>query len=162
MYIADSGASHTKNADGEWEDTYTGPKRHVRVFDVVDGKALKGGRIFCEVDPANGVPDGIRTDTKGNLWVSVMSGVDVYSPSGEMIARVLCPETVANAAFGGPDGDDLLLCSSTAAYLLKTKAVGAIYGGAATPLLSCSTTTTTTTTTTNGGTTTTTTTTTTV
>ena len=89
-------------------------------------------------------------------WVSVMSGVDVYSPSGEMIARVLCPETVANAAFGGPDGDDLLLCSSTAAYLLKTKAVGAIYGGAATPLGSCSTTTTTTTT--NGGTTTTTTT----
>ena len=47
MYIADSGASHTQNADGEWEDTYTGPKRHVRVFDVVDGKALKGGRIFC-------------------------------------------------------------------------------------------------------------------
>ena len=67
MYIADSGASHTQNADGEWEDTYTGPKRHVRVFDVVDGKALRGGRIFCEVDPANGVPDGIRTDTKGNL-----------------------------------------------------------------------------------------------
>ena len=54
-------------ADGEWEDTYTGPKRHVRVFDVVDGKALRGGRIFCEVDPANGVHDGIRTDTKGNL-----------------------------------------------------------------------------------------------
>ena len=73
-----------------------------------------------------------------------MSGVDVYSPSGEMIARVLCPETVANAAFGGPDGDDLLLCSSTAAYLLKTKAVGAIYGGAATPLPATGSTTTTT------------------
>ena len=41
LYIADSGATHERNADkGEWERTMKGSGRHIRVFDVVDGKAL--------------------------------------------------------------------------------------------------------------------------
>ena len=43
LYIADSGATHERDAEtGEWKRTGKGKGRHVRVFDVVDGKALVG------------------------------------------------------------------------------------------------------------------------
>lgn len=50
LFITDSGATHERNAGGEWEaaDPIVGLNRHVRVFDVVDGKALTNGRIFCK------------------------------------------------------------------------------------------------------------------
>src|SRR5207244_11230190 len=41
--------------------------RTIRVFDVVgNGTALANGRVF--VDCGQGVPDGFRCDTDGNLW----------------------------------------------------------------------------------------------
>ena len=45
--------------------------------------------------------------------------------NGELIAKINTPETCANAAFGGPDGTELLLCASSSVWLLRTKVRGA-------------------------------------
>ena len=119
MYIADSGASVP---NGPFDASLP---HHVRVFNLSeDGKVVSGGDIFCTVDDGNGVPDGVRCDSLGNVWVCVRSGVDVYSPDGKKIARVNSSEQCANAAFGGPSGSDLLLTCSSSVWLLKTKVRG--------------------------------------
>ena len=100
---------------------------HVRVFDVVDGgKALANGRVFCGTadGQAHGVPDGIRVDTRGNLWAAVAEGVHVFSPAGVLIAKIVITPGAANCAFGGPDGNDLLMTAHESVWLITTKATG--------------------------------------
>lgn len=36
-------------------------------------------------------------------------------------------ETVANLGFGGPEGNDLMVCSSTHCFIMKTGSVGATH-----------------------------------
>jgi len=101
---------------------------HVRVFDVVDGgKALANGRVFCGTadGQAHGVPDGIRVDTRGNLWAAVAEGVHVFSPAGVLIAKIVTTPGAANCAFGGPDGNDLLMTAHKSVWLIATMATGA-------------------------------------
>jgi gluconolactonase len=57
------------------------------------------GRVFAAM--GKGILDGIRCDELGNVWSSSGDGVQVFSPAGQLIARVLLPEGAANLAFGG-------------------------------------------------------------
>jgi gluconolactonase len=105
LYIADSGGSHDEN----------GP-RHIRVFDVVDGKRLANGRIFYEVD--NGVPDGMRVDVQGNLWTSAGDGVHCVSPQGRLLGKILVPQIVANLTFGGTRRNRLFMTATRSVYAI--------------------------------------------
>ena len=100
LYIADSGKPH-----------------HVRVFNVGGDDTLAGGRVFCVID--KGVPDGMRCDHAGNLWVAAGDGVQVFNPAGERLGKILVPETPANLCFGGPDGHDLYITARKSLYRLK-------------------------------------------
>jgi gluconolactonase len=105
LYIADSGKPH-----------------HIRVFDV-EGGELKNGKIFCVID--KGVPDGIRCDDKGNIWSSAGEGVQVFSPDGKLLGKILCPEVPANLCFGGADGKTLFMTARHSLYSIKTSVMGA-------------------------------------
>jgi len=116
LYIIDSGIT-----DG-------GPS-NMRVFDVVDGKSLKNGKIFAEFQP--GLTDGMRVDVAGNVWCSYgwgdpkEDGVRCYAPDGDLIGKIHLPETVANLTFGGPKKNRLFICASTSVYSLYVNDVGA-------------------------------------
>jgi gluconolactonase len=110
LYVADSGASHLED----------GP-HHVRRFRV-SGAKLSGGEVFAEIQP--GVPDGLRTDTDGNVWVSCGNGVICYSPEGKAIGKVLVPEMVANLTFGGRARSRLFIAAHTSIYSLCVNARG--------------------------------------
>lgn len=105
LYIADSGGSHGQD----------GP-RHIRVFDVVDGRRLTGGEVFFEVD--NGVPDGLRVDARGNLWTSAADGVQCVSPEGRLLGKILVPQVVANLTFGGPRRNRLFVTATRSVYAI--------------------------------------------
>jgi gluconolactonase len=49
-----------------------------------------------------GGPDGIRTDVKGNLYVTAR-GVVVYSPAGRLLGKITTPVNPRNLAFGDKD-----------------------------------------------------------
>ena len=49
-----------------------------------------------------GGPDGIRTDAKGNLYLT-SGGIAVYSPAGQLLGRITLPGVVRNLAFGDKD-----------------------------------------------------------
>jgi gluconolactonase len=112
LYIADSGRSH--GAD---------KPHHIRVFEVGANGKLSGGRVFADIDP--GVPDGFRVDTDGNLWIAAGDGVHCYSAQGELLGKILTPETVANVTFGGAQRNRLFIAatSSLHAVYLNTRGV---------------------------------------
>jgi gluconolactonase len=98
----------------------SGNPRHIRVFDVTRAHLLRNGRIFCTID--NGVPDGIRVDKEGNVWSSAGDGVQIFSPEGKLLQRILVPESPANLCFGGADNQTLFVTARTSLYSIRLAA----------------------------------------
>jgi gluconolactonase len=92
--------------------------RGIHVYDVVEGRHAKNGRTLVEVSP--GLPDGIRVDVAGRIWSSSLSGVQVFSPSGERLLDLPVPEKVANLCFGGDDGSTLYVVATSSLYRIRT------------------------------------------
>lgn len=101
----------------------SGQPRHIRVFDVKADGTLSGGSEFCKID--SGVPDGIRCDKDGRIWASADKSVQIFAPSGELVAKILVPETPANLCFGGKDGKTLFIAAQTSLYKIETNVKGA-------------------------------------
>ena len=112
LYVAESASSHDLQAP-----------RHIRVFDVADGKRLENGRVFCDID--NGLPDGFRVDVAGNIWTSAGDGVHCFSPEGKLLGKILVPQTVANLTFGGPRKNRLFITATTSLYSVYVATNGA-------------------------------------
>ncbi len=107
----------------------TGEPKHIRVFDVVEGRRLANGRVFAEMRP--GSADGIRTDRDGNLWAAAgwggagYDGVHIFAPDGTLIGRVLLPEPASNLCFGGRQKNRLFITAGQSLYSLYVEAQGA-------------------------------------
>ncbi len=68
-----------------------------------------------------GIPDGMKCDEQGNIWVTGPGGVWVISSDGEHLGTVGIPENVGNLTWGGPDWHTLFVPSSTSLYAFETK-----------------------------------------
>jgi len=68
-----------------------------------------------------GVPDGMKCDAHGNVWVTGPGGVWVFNPQGRHTGVVKVPEMVANLHWGGTDMRTLYLCASTSVYTVRTQ-----------------------------------------
>jgi gluconolactonase len=117
LYIADSG-----RARGHGFGFDDARPHHVRALDVIDGRKLGKSRVVAEIDM---VPDGLRVDTEGLLWISAEDGVHCYTPSGARLGRILVPEVVANLTFGGSQRSRLFISATSSIYALETTRQGA-------------------------------------
>ena len=93
-------------------------------FDIESDGGLANARVFAsgirsELEP--GVPDGMKCDQRGNVWVTAPGGVWVYAPSGELLGKLRVPELVANLTWGGPDFRTLYLTATHSVYAIPTK-----------------------------------------
>jgi gluconolactonase len=95
----------------------SGKVKQVFAFDVNADGTLSGQRVFCTID--KGAPDGIRVDAAGRLFSSSGDGVQIFSPEGNLIGKILLPESCANVAFGGKDGDELFMTASKSLYRIR-------------------------------------------
>jgi gluconolactonase len=68
--------------------------------------------------------DGIRVDTKGNLFASAGDGSHVFSPDGVLLGRIHVPEAVTNCAFGGADRATLFIVTRLALYTISVSTKG--------------------------------------
>lgn len=98
--------------------------RSVLVYDVDRGGATSNERVF--VTGIKGVPDGIRTDDKGNVYVAA-EDVMIYSPQGKLIRTLKVPETPRNLAFGDADLMSLYITAYTGLYRVRMPIKGATY-----------------------------------
>jgi len=101
-------------------------KRNIRVYDVATDGTLTHGRIFGE-EPGtkgDGVPDGIKVDEKGNLFVTGPKGIWVWDTNGNHLGTIVMPEQPANLTWGDPQYDTLYITATTSVYRLRTKTKG--------------------------------------
>lgn len=101
-------------------------KRNIRVYDFRPGGTLANGRIFAE-EPGSkgeGVPDGMKVDLAGNLFVTGPGGIWVWDSGGRHLGTILLPEQPANLAWGDEDLGTLYITATTSVYRLKTTTRG--------------------------------------
>lgn len=99
-------------------------QHNIRVYDVGPDGQLGHGRVFASgvVDRVKrGVPDGMKCDHAGNVWVTAPGGLWVYNPDGRLIGSVSLPEMAANFHWGGPDWRSLYVCAETSVYEIPVK-----------------------------------------
>jgi gluconolactonase len=101
-------------------------KRNIRVYDVGPDGSLSNGRIFGE-EPGgkgDGVPDGIKVDKDGNLFVTGPSGIWAWNANGHHLGTIVLPEQPANLTWGDKDYRTLYITASTSVYRLRMKVEG--------------------------------------
>jgi gluconolactonase len=81
-------------------------ERNVRAYDLDRAGEASNERVL--IAKIAGVPGGIRTDEKGNLYVAG-KGVVVYSADGKLIHTVELKAPAANCGFGEADGRTLFI-----------------------------------------------------
>lgn len=91
-------------------------ERVIRVYDLDRSGTASNERVL--ISGIDGVPDGLTTDEKGNLYVAC-KGVAIYSAAGQLVHTIEMPEKPSNVAFG--DGDLQSLFVTARSYLLRIR-----------------------------------------
>jgi gluconolactonase len=90
-------------ADGSivWVESYT--------LNVVRRKPDGSKKVICRM-PEGHIPDGLKVDVKGNLWITAVAGggVDVFDPNGKHLDFLETGGTILNCVFG--KGGALYVC----------------------------------------------------
>jgi gluconolactonase len=104
------------------------PRAHIRVFDrQADGTIANGRMFFDNIGSGvieEGIPDGMKCDEHGNVYVTGPGGVWVIGPDAELLGIIEVPENVGNLNWGGDDWSDLYMPSSTSLYRISMKVSG--------------------------------------
>lgn len=101
-------------------------RRNIRVYDFRPNGTLANGRVFGE-EPGgknDGVPDGMKVDRAGNIFVTGPKGIWVWDADGHHLGTIVLPEQPANLAWGDKDYGTLYITATTSLYRLETKTHG--------------------------------------
>lgn len=97
-------------------------ERKIRTWEL-DRQAVASNEQTL-ISGIDGPPDGIRTDEKGNLYVTA-NQIAIYSPAGKLIRSLPMSETPRNLAFGDPDFQSLYVTAYTSVFRLRLPFPGA-------------------------------------
>jgi gluconolactonase len=101
-------------------------QRNIRVYDFRSDGTIVNGRVFAE-EPGgrgDGVPDGMKVDRDGNLYVTGPQGIWIWDAEGHHLGTIVMPEQPANLAWGDSDVGALYITATTSVYKLRTTAHG--------------------------------------
>ena len=101
-------------------------QRNIRVYEVARDGSLSKGHIFGDErgEKNDGVPDGIKVDVQGNLFVTGPKGIWVWDAKGKHLGTIVLPEQPANLTWGGQDFKTLYITATTSIYRLQTRTRG--------------------------------------
>lgn len=96
------------------------------VYDVKADGTLANGKVFFDAnkEKADGLPDGMKVDTKGNIYATGPGGVMVFNPAGKHIGTIAPTEGPANCGWGDADGKTLYMTAKTGLYRVKLNIPG--------------------------------------
>lgn len=101
------------------------PRALIDVYQVALDGSLYGRKRFAENigdgSIEGGIPDGMKCDEFGNIWVTGPKGLWIFNPEGKLIAIVEIPEHTANLHWGGTNWRTLFVTASTSVYAICTK-----------------------------------------
>jgi gluconolactonase len=104
----------------------TRPDKFWMVYDVEPNGSLSHGRKFFDATkmPGEGVPDGMKVDTAGNIYATGPAGIMIFSPQAKLLGTIELPEIPANLNWGDADGKTLYITARTSLYRVHTNATG--------------------------------------
>jgi sugar lactone lactonase YvrE len=92
------------------------PTRKVMAFDYdLDTGRLRNGRVIITIDKSFGWPDGMTSDTDGNLWIAMWGGARIsqWQPDGTLLAQFgVEAQNVTSCVFGGPGMNELFITTA--------------------------------------------------
>jgi len=100
-------------------------KRSWMRYDVAADSMASNGRMFFDLSAAKerGIPDGMKVDSKGDIYAAGPEGVWVLSPEGKYLGAIQPGETAANCGWGD-DGKTLYITASTSVYRIRVAIAG--------------------------------------
>ncbi|MDO8532747.1 MAG: SMP-30/gluconolactonase/LRE family protein [Dehalococcoidia bacterium] len=123
LYVANSRLD--ERCDREMEKREVCEHRYVHAFDVNPDGKLTNRRVFATMySNEQGVPDGMKVDRAGNVFVTGSGGTWVFDKTGKKLGVIRTPEVPANCAFGGPDFKTLYFTAHTSIYAMSVKTPG--------------------------------------
>ena len=100
-------------------------KRFWMRYDVAADGTVSNGRMFYDLADAKeqGIPDGMKVDSQGNIYAAGPEGVWVFSANGKHIGTIQPGETAANCGWGD-DGKTLYITATTSVYRIRVAIAG--------------------------------------
>jgi gluconolactonase len=103
-----------------------------------DGRLGKGDVFFdVTAETEDGLPDGLKLDTRGNIYASGPGGIWIFNPAGKHLGTIKPPETPANCHWGkytegsasahlspAEDADTLYMTARKGVYRIRLKTAG--------------------------------------
>ncbi len=100
-------------------------RRHIRVFDLRADGRLADGRVFAELNSDEaGWTDGMKVDSRENVYCTGPGGVWVYCRRGQLLGRIIPPEPPANLGWGDSDWKTLFITACTSLYRIRVNVPG--------------------------------------
>jgi gluconolactonase len=83
-------------------------------------------QLFYDFSKGGGpvVPDGMKIDSRGDVFATGTNGLWILSPEGKALGRIEFPEVPVNMAFGEKDGKTLFITARTSLYRVHLKVSG--------------------------------------
>ncbi|KAJ5131135.1 SMP-30/Gluconolaconase/LRE-like region [Penicillium bovifimosum] len=89
-------------------------------YDVKEDGTFENRKIFAFSN--SGAPDGIHTDSWGNVYAGCADGVHVWNPSGKLIGKIHLGTGTANFNFAGKGR--MVICAETELFYATLAAAG--------------------------------------
>ena len=100
-------------------------RAHIRVFDVAADGGLSNGRVWAELTgERDGLADGMKIDSEGNLYTAGPGGVQVFAPDATCLGVIYVPQGVANFTWGDADLRSLFINAGTSLYRTRVNVAG--------------------------------------
>jgi gluconolactonase len=89
-------------------------------YDVNADGSVSNGKVFADVtsETEKGLPDGMKVDSRGNIYGSGPGGLWVFSADGKHIGTIKPGETPANCGWAD-DGKTLYITAETSVYRIR-------------------------------------------
>ncbi len=99
---------------------------YVNRYEVLPEGTLANGKKFFDLSASSepGITDGLRVDTKGNLYETGPGGTWIISPEGKHLGTIVAPERTTAIGFGDPDMKTLYIAARTGIYKIRVNTPG--------------------------------------
>lgn len=109
-----------------WDVTAIASTKIILRFEVNADGTLSNEKEFFNMNAEQGeiALDGLKADSKGNIYASGPGGVWIISEKGKLLGKIKGPELPANMAWGDADGKSLYLTARTGVYKIRLEVPG--------------------------------------
>jgi gluconolactonase len=105
------------------------PDPHLHAYSVDISGLLINSRIVAEMPYGilgefSGVPDGLKLDAEGNIYVTGPGGIWIWDKYEEFLGVIELPELPSNIGWGGIDNCTMFVTARTSVYTFKMTTPG--------------------------------------